>query len=99
MAEFNSPEYWAELQDRAPHNNRRPVTCGEPYDGELLPNLKGGCCREPDHGPGGHHYALMNISPDCRDGNCTKCDGVAWDLVADAPTDCECPHHTPVTSK
>jgi hypothetical protein len=97
MAEFNSPEYWAELQDRAPHNNRRPVTCGEPYDGPLT-QIKSGCCREPLHG-GPHHYAVMDVSPDCRDANCGKCDGVAWDLVADAPTDCECPHHTPVASE
>lgn len=94
MAEFNSPEYWAELQDMA---GRRPVTCGEPYDGPLT-QIKSGCCREPLHG-GPHHYALMDISPDCRDGNCTKCDGIAWDLVADAPTSCECPHHAPVTSE
>ena len=27
-------------------------------------------------------------SPDCRDGNCSKCDGTAWDLEADALTFC-----------
>jgi hypothetical protein len=30
------------------------------------------------------------LSPDCRDGNHFKCDGVAWDLKADEPTQCEC---------
>jgi hypothetical protein len=73
--------------------------CRAPAPEGFLPNLPGHqCVREPNHG-GGHHYPVMHISPDCRDGNCGKCDGVAWDLEADAPTDCECPHHTPVTSK
>lgn len=31
------------------------------------------------------------LSPECRDGNHGKCDGVAWDLEADAPADCACP--------
>ncbi|URC18088.1 hypothetical protein QEO76_gp49 [Arthrobacter phage Cole] len=30
------------------------------------------------------------LSPDCRDGNHTKCDGVAWDLELDGPSACEC---------
>ena len=28
------------------------------------------------------------VSPDCRDGNHQKCDGVAWDMMRDQPTDC-----------
>jgi hypothetical protein len=32
-------------------------------------------------------------SPDCRDENHRKCDGVAWDLLADQPCDCGCPCH------
>src|ERR1043166_866359 len=34
------------------------------------------------------------LSPDCRDQNHTKCDGVAWDEEADEPTNCQCVHHT-----
>lgn len=30
------------------------------------------------------------ISPDCRDGNCQKCDSQAWDLETDAPAACHC---------
>lgn len=33
---------------------------------------------------------IVHLSPDCRDGNHQKCDGVAWDLVADLPTACGC---------
>ncbi len=29
-------------------------------------------------------------SPDCRDENHGKCDGVAWDLELDIPSACEC---------
>ena len=28
------------------------------------------------------------LSPDCRDGNCIKCDGTAWDLEQDQVTHC-----------
>jgi hypothetical protein len=31
------------------------------------------------------------LSPDCRDGNHSKCDGVAWDIEADRTTFCLCP--------
>lgn len=34
----------------------------------------------------------MILSPDCRDGNHQKCNGVAWDLEADEPTQCRCPN-------
>lgn len=30
------------------------------------------------------------LSPDCRDENHRKCNGVAWDDAADAPTECQC---------
>jgi hypothetical protein len=30
------------------------------------------------------------LSPDCRDGNHSKCDSTAWDIEADALTTCEC---------
>ena len=30
------------------------------------------------------------LSPDCRDGNHGKCDGVAWDLEGDKPSNCNC---------
>lgn len=30
------------------------------------------------------------LSPDCRDGNHGKCDGVAWDEEKDEPTGCTC---------
>jgi hypothetical protein len=30
------------------------------------------------------------LSPDCRDGNHFKCDGVAWNLQTDEPGQCEC---------
>lgn len=30
------------------------------------------------------------LSPDCRDGNHFKCDGVAWDLEVDMARACEC---------
>lgn len=30
------------------------------------------------------------LSPDCRDNNHTKCDGVAWDLEDDMASACEC---------
>jgi hypothetical protein len=64
-----------------------------------LPNLPGRqCIREPNHG-GPCHYPVLQVSPDCRDGNCGKCYGEAWDLEADAPVECECPHHAPVASK
>lgn len=33
------------------------------------------------------------LSPDCRDGNPTKCDGVAWNTIDDEPTDCEGEEH------
>lgn len=33
------------------------------------------------------------LSPDCRDGNCSKCDGNAWDMLRDKLTACECKHH------
>jgi hypothetical protein len=33
------------------------------------------------------------LSPDCRDGNCVKCDGNAWDREADQLTACACKHH------
>lgn len=33
------------------------------------------------------------LSPDCRDGNCSKCNGDAWDLMKDMPTSCTCHHH------
>lgn len=36
---------------------------------------------------------MSNLSPDCRDGNCVKCDGDAWDFDADKLTTCSCPHH------
>lgn len=29
-------------------------------------------------------------SPDCRDGNHQKCDGIAWDMVRDESTWCGC---------
>lgn len=32
----------------------------------------------------------MILSPDCRDGNHTKCDGIAWDVEADGYAPCEC---------
>lgn len=32
-------------------------------------------------------------SPDCRDGNCYKCNGSAWDLAADQTTECGCDCH------
>jgi len=32
----------------------------------------------------------MVVSPDCRDKNHTKCDGVAWDEQRDEPTACQC---------
>lgn len=34
-----------------------------------------------------------HLSPDCRDGNCIKCDGNAWDEDADQLTACTCKHH------
>ncbi|AZS11744.1 hypothetical protein HOU96_gp46 [Arthrobacter phage Maja] len=30
------------------------------------------------------------LSPDCRDNNHSKCDGVAWDLEIDMASACEC---------
>ena len=36
---------------------------------------------------------LIWPSPDCRDENHQKCDGVAWDLLRDQPTDCGCACH------
>lgn len=30
------------------------------------------------------------FSPDCRDSNHQKCDGIAWDLDEDALCDCGC---------
>lgn len=33
----------------------------------------------------------MPLSPDCRDGNHQKCDGVAWDEEKDDFTTCKCP--------
>lgn len=38
-------------------------------------------------------HPAPTLSPDCRDGNHQKCDGVAWDLLRDEPTDCGCDHH------
>ena len=32
-------------------------------------------------------------SPDCRDGNCRKCDGQAWDETTDALASCGCTCH------
>lgn len=37
--------------------------------------------------------ATYVLSPDCRDGNCSKCNGDAWDLERDCLTRCSCPHH------
>lgn len=34
--------------------------------------------------------AAKAISPDCRDGNHQKCDGIAWDMAADEATSCKC---------
>jgi hypothetical protein len=36
----------------------------------------------------------LPLSPDCRDGNCHKCDGIAWDEKADDYTHClhDCDH-------
>jgi hypothetical protein len=40
------------------------------------------------------HDAAMRpparLSPDCRDGNHGKCDGLAWDLDLDETVPCEC---------
>lgn len=33
---------------------------------------------------------MNRLSPDCRDGNHGKCDGVAWNLETDAPDFCQC---------
>lgn len=30
------------------------------------------------------------LSPDCRDGNHTKCDGIGWSLDLDAHSPCQC---------
>lgn len=35
----------------------------------------------------------IQYSPDCRDENCHKCDGRAWDEITDEPTFCECDCH------
>jgi hypothetical protein len=35
----------------------------------------------------------LKLSPDCRDGNCAKCDGNAWDPDKDQITACQCKHH------
>lgn len=40
--------------------------------------------------------AGWHLSPDCRDGNCSKCPGDAWDMLKDMPTSCTCHHHEPV---
>lgn len=32
-------------------------------------------------------------SPDCRDGKCGACVGLAWDLVVDELTSCRCRCH------
>lgn len=37
----------------------------------------------------------MILSPDCRDGNYTKCTGDAWDEEADCPAPCQHPSHWP----
>lgn len=33
---------------------------------------------------------MTPISPDCRDGNCQKCYGDAWDEAKDEPGACHC---------
>lgn len=38
--------------------------------------------------------AMVLRSPDCRDGNHQKCDGVAWDMVLDALAGCRCSCHS-----
>lgn len=44
--------------------------------------------------PAEYHVASgAPSSPDCRDENHQKCDGVAWDLMADQPCHCGCPCH------
>jgi hypothetical protein len=35
----------------------------------------------------------MVLSPDCRDGNHTKCPGRAWNLILDDEVDCDCGCH------
>lgn len=35
----------------------------------------------------------MAVSPDCRSGNCRKCNGWAWDEKQDRETPCRCEHH------
>jgi hypothetical protein len=35
------------------------------------------------------------LSPDCRDGNYTKCPGDAWDETHDGPAVCQHPSHHP----
>lgn len=32
----------------------------------------------------------MALSPDCRDGNHHKCNGIAWDDAADLAVECNC---------
>lgn len=35
---------------------------------------------------------MTAISPDCRGGDHSACDGVVWDLEQDKETPCTCPH-------
>lgn len=37
----------------------------------------------------------MIFGPECRDGNCHKCDGLAWNEAADRIADCNCGCHAP----
>lgn len=34
--------------------------------------------------------ALANRTPECQDGRCGECDGVAWDDAENHPVACEC---------
>lgn len=36
------------------------------------------------------------MNPECRDGNCHKCDGSGWDEMADAPGVCTCTCHATI---
>jgi hypothetical protein len=35
----------------------------------------------------------IHLNPDCRGGKHRACNGDGWDVIADAPTPCECGCH------
>ena len=71
----NTGGYWTAVEDVTILNPDR-VPPRQRADGDL--------------GPMAPTSEQLILSPDCRDGNHTKCTATAWDEAANAPAVCQC---------